>query len=230
MNFDFSKYLSDRIQSESGRIKEPGPVITIAREYGCPAKSIAKQLTEELTKKMQVKGSNILWKYVTKEIMVESARELEIDPGKIKYVFEYQQRGVMDEILSAQLNKYYKSDRKIRNTVAKVIRNMAGEGHVIIVGRGGVSIAHDIPKSLHVKLEAPLDWRSVRISEKYNISQDEARKECLDIDKKRQQFREFFQGRNTDYTTFDLTLNCMTLSIDEIVKIIIKAVEVKKLI
>src|SRR4030042_1389709 len=116
MNFDFSKYLSDRMQAECNRFKDPGPVITVAREYGCPAKTVARQLMEELTKKMLVKGTEIQWRYVTKEIMAESARELELDPEKIKYVFEYETRGMIDEILSAQLNKYYKSDRKIRNT------------------------------------------------------------------------------------------------------------------
>ncbi|MBN1415427.1 MAG: cytidylate kinase-like family protein [Bacteroidales bacterium] len=230
MNINLEKYLSDRMQAEFCRMRDPGPVVTLAREYGCPAKSIARQLTEELTKKMMVKGIAIPWRYITKEIMAESARELELDPSKIKYVFQYEHKGMIDEILSAQLTKYYKSDRKIRNTIAKVIRNISCEGHVIIVGRGGVAITHDIPKSLHVKLEAPIDWRAIRISEKYNITQEEARKECIEVDKKRQQFREYFEGKNTDYTRFDLTLNSMTLSSDEIVKIIIKAVEVKKLI
>jgi cytidylate kinase len=230
MKIDFGKYLSDKIQAEYSKNKDPGPVITLAREYGCPSKIVARQLTEELTKKMLVKGSETQWKYVTKEIMVESARELELDPERIKYVFEYEQRSLIDEVLFAQLNKYYKSDRKIRNTIAQVIRNMAVEGHVVIVGRGGVAITHEISKSLHIMLEAPLEWRSLRISEKNNITQEAARKECVEIDKKRQQFREYFQGKNTDYTTFDLKFNCMTLSVDEIVRIIIKAAEVKKLI
>jgi cytidylate kinase len=230
MNIDMTKYLSVRMQDEYGKMKNPGPVISIAREYGCPAKIVAKQLAEELTKKMLVKGVNIPWRYITKEIMAESARELEIDLSKIKYVFDYEQKGMIDEILSAQLTKYYKSDRKIRNTIAKVIRNLACEGHVIIVGRGGVAITHDIPKSLHIMLNAPLEWRSLRISEKNNISQEAAKLECIDIDKKRQQFREYFQGKNTDYTQYDISLSCMTLSIEEIVRIIIKAVEVRKLI
>ena len=51
-----------------------------------------------------------------------------------------------------------------------------------------------------------------------------------DTDKKRKQFREYFEGKNTDYTQFDLTLNCMTLSIEEIVKIILKTAEIRKLI
>jgi len=230
MNIDLLKYTSDRIHQEDGRFKEAGPVITISREYGCPSKIISSRLAEELTKKLFVKGKDIKWKYVTKEIMAESARALEVDPDKIKYVFDYEQKGMIDGIISAQFNKYYKSERKIRNTIAKIIRNMAFEGNVIIVGRGGVAIAHDIPKSLHVMLEAPLEWRTLRVAENYNISQAEARKTAIEVDKKRKEFREYFQGKNTDYTRFDLTFNCMTFSIEEIVQIILKAAEVRKLV
>jgi cytidylate kinase len=230
MHIDLLKYMSDRIHEESGRNKEPGPVITISREYGCPSKIIAGRLSEELTRKMFIKGKETKWKYVTKEIMAESARALEVDPEKIKYVFQYEQKSLMDNIVSAQFNKYYKSDKMIRNTVAKVIRNMAHEGHVIIVGRGGVAITHDIPRSLHIMLEAPLEWRILRIAENFKISQDEAKKAAEEVDKKRRDFREFFQGKESDYTRFDLNFNCMTFTIEEIVHIILKAAEIRKLV
>ncbi|HJZ41950.1 MAG TPA: cytidylate kinase-like family protein [Bacteroidales bacterium] len=222
--------MSDRIHEENGRNKEPGPVITISREYGCPSKIIAGRLGEELSRKMYIKGKETKWKYITKEIMAESARALEVDPEKIKYVFQYEQKSLMDNIVSAQFNKYYKSDKMIRNTVAKVIRNMAHEGHVIIVGRGGVAITHDIPRSLHIMLEAPMEWRILRIAENYKISQEDAKKAALEVDKKRKEFREFFQGKESDYTWFDLTFNCMTFTIEEIVHIILKAAEIRKLI
>lgn len=230
MHLDLLKYVSDRIHEESGHGPEAGPVITISREYGCPSKIIAGRLAEELTRKLFVKGKDIKWKFVTKEIMAESARVLEIEPEKIKYVFDYEQKSMVERIISAQFNKYYKSERKIRNTVAKVIRNMAVEGNVIIVGRGGVAITHDIAKSLHVMLEAPLEWRAVRIAENYNISQEEAKKSANDVDKKRKEFREYFQGKNSDYTRFDLKINCMSFSIEEIVHIIQKVAEIRKLI
>ena len=229
MNIDLLKYTSDRIQEEDGRFKEPGPVITISREYGCPSKIIAARLSEELTRKMFVKGKEVKWKYVTKEIMAEAARALEVDPEKIKYVFNYEQKSMVDDIISAQFNKYYKSERKIRNTIAKVIRNMAYEGHVIIVGRGGVALTHDIPKSLHIMLEAPLEWRTVRVAENYHMTQEEAKKSALEIDKKRKEFREYFQGKESDYTRFDLTFNCMAFTIEEIVHVILKAAEIKRL-
>lgn len=230
MQLNLIKYMSDRLQQENDKQKEPGPVITMSREYGCPSKIIAEKICEELTKKMYVKGIDRKWKYVTKEIMHESAKQLDVDPSKIKYVFDYEQKGIIDDILSAHSNKYYKSDRRIRNTVAKVIRNMAYEGYVVIIGRGGVAITRDIAKSLHINLEAPLEWRSLRVSEKFDMTIDRAAKYALDIDKKRRQFREYFEGKNTDYTRFDLMFNCMTLSVQEIAAIVVKAIETRKLI
>ncbi len=228
MHIDLLKYMSERVHSD--RVKEPGPVITISRDYGCPSKLVACHLAEELTRKMFFKGKEVKWKYVTKEIMSESAKALEVDPEKIKYIFDYQQKNMLDDILSAQVNKYYKSERRIMNTVGKVIRNMGEEGHVIIVGRGGVAITRDIPRSLHVMLEAPLDWRVLRVAENYHCSLDEARKTAVETDKKRKEFRDYFQGKNTDYTRFDLTINCMIFSIEEIVQILVKAAEVRKLV
>jgi len=230
MHIDLLKYVSDRIQDEGGKGKEPGPVITISREYGCPAKIIAGRLSEELTRKLTAKGKDTRWRFVTKEIMAESAKALEVDPEKIKYVFQYEQKSVVDDIISAQFSKYYKSERKILNTVAKVIRNMATEGNVIIVGRGGVAITHDIPRSLHINLEAPIEWRTLRIGENFRISQDEAKKAAIDVDKKRKEFRDYFQGKDSDYTRFDLNINCMTFSIEEIVHIILRVAEIKKLV
>ena len=231
MQVDLHKYLSDRLQEECAKVHPPGPVITISRLYGCPAKRIARLLTEQLTEKMVIKGyRKIQWKMITKEIMSESARELEVDPARIKYVFDYEQKGIIDDILSSHLNKYYKSDRKIRNTIGKVIRNIACEGHAVIVGRGGVAITRDVAKSLHINLEAPLEWRVLRTSEKHCLSLEEAEKYTLDIDRKRKQFRDYFEGKNTDYTSFDLTFNCMTMSAEEIVHIIMKTIEIRKLI
>jgi cytidylate kinase len=223
--------MSDRLQNEAGGIEKAGPVITISRLYGCPAKEIAKLLTEELTRKMISLGhKKTEWRYVTKEIMSESARELELAPKQIKYVFDYEQKSMIDDILTAHSNKYYKSDRKIRNTIARVIRNIACEGNVVIVGRGGVALTRDIPRSLHINLDAPLEWRILRIEERHNISHSEAEQMIIDIDKKRKQFREYFEGKNTDYTWFDMTFNCMTMSVAEIVKTIVKTVEIRKLV
>ena len=230
MKIDLSKYLAERYQDTMLKQAYEGPVVTIARDFGCPGRKIASRLTNYLNQEKGSKLKNIRWRWISKEILAESARELEMDPADIKYIFQYEKKTVFDDILSSQSRKYYKSDRKIRKTVARVIRNIASEGNVVIIGRGGVAITKDIERSLHVKLEAPLEWRTLRASEKYCISLDEAKKRAIEIDKKRQEFRNYFHGTGSDYTQFDVRYNCMSLSLEDIVCSILNLLKSRKFI
>ena len=217
MKIDLSKYLEERYQDSMIKQEYEGPVVTIARDFGCPARKIASRLVNQLNQLKDSKTKTIRWRWISKEILAESAKELEMDPADIKYVFQYEKKTVFDDILSSQSRKYYKSDRKIRKTVAQVIRNIASEGNAVIIGRGGVAITKDIEKSLHIKLEAPMEWRALRASEKYCITVEQARKRAVEIDKKRLEFRNYFHGTESDYTRFDIRYNCMSLSLNDIV-------------
>ncbi len=221
MKIDLSKYLTQRYVESLEEQNFEGPVITISRESACPAKKIATQLVARLDAIKESKAKDFPWRWINKEILSESARELNLDPSEIQYVFKFEKKNFFDDILSSQSRKYYKSDRQIRKTIAKVVRNIASEGNVIIIGRGGVAITHEIEKSLHIMLEAPLEWRAIRNAQKYCISENEAIKLCKDVDKKRREFRDYFHGKGTDYTRFDVKYNCMTLSVEEIADSII---------
>ncbi len=223
MKIDLSKYLDNWYKEDPAKDIFPGPVLTISREVGCPAKNIAAGLSEKLNKKKKVHAKDHPWRWIDKEIMMESAKELKVDSSQIEHVFDYKSRGVLEDLLLAQSKDYYKSDMKIRTTIAKVIRKFANEGNAIIVGRGGVAITRDIPLSLHIFLEAPLEWRALRVAEKHNWSIDKARSYAQSVDKKRTSFRDYFQGKGNDYTRFDLKLNCMTLEPDDMNDIIIGA-------
>ena len=230
MKIDLSKYLKERYNEIISNQPFPGPVVTISRELGCPAKRIATTLVEKLNISNIKFAKSIPWRWISKEIMEESAKELGVDLAEIQYVFDYKTHGILEDLLLSYSKRFYKPDRKIRSTIAKVIRNFADEGNAVIVGRGGVAITRDIPKSLHVHLEAPLEWRALRTSEKHRLTIEEAQKYCLEIDKKRAQFRDYFQGKGTDYTRMDITFNCMTLDTEEIVDIIIAALKLRKII
>lgn len=228
MSIDLVSYLKDRYREIDMKSADPGPIITIAREMGCPGKCVAKILTETLNARKLFSNKKHPWKWVGKEIFAESAKELNLEPRTIKEVFE-EKRGMLDEILSSQSSKYYKSDTKILNTTGKIIRSMANHGNVVVVGRGGLVFTRDIPKSLHVFLEGPLEWRASLVSEKYKLSMDEAKKFTHEIDSRREKYRDFFKGKNSDYTWFDVRFNCMNYKPEEIVEVIIKLGEIKKL-
>jgi cytidylate kinase len=230
MKTDLSKYKQEWYKEDTAKGIFPGPVVTISRELGCPAKTIACMLADELNLIRSNKAKRHPWKWISKEILHESAKELDVDCDQIEHVFHYKNRNALEDLLLAQSKNYYKSDLKIRTTIAKVIREIANTGNAIIVGRGGVAITRDIPKSLHIMLEAPLEWRAVRTASKHDMTLEQARNYAQSVDKKRKQFRDYFQGRGNDYTRFDLKFNCMTLETETIVKIIIAALKTRHFI
>jgi len=230
MKTDLTKYMEDWYKDDPAKNIFPGPVITISRELGCPAKRVACSLTDKLNTLNSSKAKDFPWQWISKEILSESARELNVDCEQIEHVFDYKKRGVLEDILLSQSGDYYKSDIKIRTTMAKVIRGFANRGNVVIVGRGGVAITHDIPKSFHVMLEAPLEWRAIRTATKHDLTIEKARSYARSIDKQRAQFRDYFQGKGNDYTRFDMKLNCMTLKNEEMVDIIIAAMKSRELV
>ena len=229
MKIDLAQYMKDRYLELSKTSADPGPVVTIARETGCPGKKVAQKLTEALNQRIKQAGKREEWKWVGKEIFVEAAKELELDPEQVENVFK-QKRNIIDQILSAQAHKFYKNDRTVLKTMGDVIRSMANDGNVIILGRGGVAITRDIAKSVHIFLEAPLEWRSLIISQKEDWTVEEAKKYAIETDKERNSYRDFYHGKNTDYTWYDARFNCMTLKVDEIVEEILKLMEIKKII
>ena len=223
---DLSRYAHDRQKEKERRKTSPGPVITLSREFGCPAKILAKEFVETLNKRI----TKNKWGWVSKEILEKSAKELDVKPSEIKYVFNYKKKGFFDQILAAQAKKYYQSDKKIRKSISNVIKAIATEGYVVIVGRGGAAIAKNIPNSLHIKLQAPIEWRAKYVSEKHKISIEEAKKICIDWDKKRKQFLDYYWGKPSDTTLFDVIYNCSRMSREEIVESVILLLEMKKII
>jgi cytidylate kinase len=125
---------------------------------------------------------------------------------------------------------YHVRNASIKKVIYEVIRNLSVEGHVIVVGRGGGVIAWDIPKSLHLYLEAPLHWKSAVVSSQRGITVTEAKKFIIERDYQRLKFREAYRPKGSDEIYYDERFNCKSLSKEEICDLIFHAAELKKLI
>jgi cytidylate kinase len=226
----FERYFSEVLKEHKTNLVDTGPYISISRDFGCMANIIAEKLAKDLTKKNHSLGIKTQWKWINKVILQESAKALELNPSKIEYVFQSKRKTMMDEIVGAMSTRYYKSDKKIRNTITEVIRSIAKTGNVIIVGRGGVAFRKDNPQSLHIKLTAPIEWRVDRISKNYNKTREEALRYIFEVDLERKFLIDSFMGYETDCSIFDITFNRHTMDENEIVSIILNLVESKKLI
>lgn len=227
-----SHYMRDRMQKSAAKEinKEPGPVITIARSYGCPGKLVGQELVHALNKKLAAINNKNHWRWISKEILEESAKELKLDKSIVKEAANAHVKGIMTSVIQSLSNKFYPGDDKVKKTISDVIRAFATEGKVVIVGRGGVALTQDIKNSFHIKLTAPTEWRIQRVCEFYNLSPDEATKRILEIDYKRAKLREYYTGKKPDDWIFDIVFNLHKMSVEEIVEAAASIIEARKLL
>lgn len=222
-----------KLMAESFERKQAGgtgpeirqPFITISREFGCQANLLADMLKKQLEK------SGTSWKILNKEIIFEAAKELNLDPDKILSIAGSTDRTQLDEVIHALSSKYYKSDRKIRQTVASVVMNAAQVGHTIIVGRGGAAITHGLTPAIHIHLIAPIEWRLNSLMKRHNLKREEAFKQLTEIDHKRYKiFRDYVKWSESIEQLFDVTFNCSTVMHDEMVEMIMRLAFMKKMV
>ena len=208
--------------------------MTISRECGCSAKRIATKLAKILSGysfKSDTK-TDVEWKWVSKEIIEEAARELEINTGKIKNVFLAEKKIPIHEVTTAfSTEKVYDADDfEVIDTVGQVIKSFAQKGHYIIVGRGAEIFSQGIKNRLSVKLQAPMDWRVKRIMQISNLSYVDARDYMINIDLQRDLFVEHVAGRKLNNTDFDVVFNYSTMLDDHIVDAIVNILKSKAII
>jgi cytidylate kinase len=220
----------ERAFAERGieRSSVPGPVVTISREFGCPSKLIAQHLASELNK-IDGFGHHKKWRFINKEVVEATAKHLELNRIDVNYLFSSGGKGLVEDVL-ASFSPTYVSDHRIRKTITTVVNTIANQGHVVIVGRGGVGILRDRPNSLHIRLMAARDWRVRAISTSRNLGSQEATRLVDEMDKKRMAFIEMISGGKFNPYLFNIAFNCGILSIDEIVGTILGLMRTKKMI
>ena len=223
-------YLTSQMYEKHLDKGERGPVITISREYGCEGVEISNLLIEVLKTKELSKKNPVEWNVITKDILKSSALELKSGQKQISRILDAKQLSFFNEFIATFTDKDYESDVKIINTIRKTLNAYAERGNILILGRAGYIISENISKSLHIRIVAPMEWRLNKVAEKKEISISDAKNLILERDAKRSDFRDLFKPNKSHNEHFDITLNRKNLTVNEIVDLIIKALEVKKYI
>lgn len=224
------KYLNERMEPRVKRPVEPGPVITISREYGCPGSMVAQLVIQKINKIYKEEGKTQEWKWINKEILRLASHELRLQPEKIRSLIEAGHKSYIEEFVSSFTQTYYGQSDMVKKAIGDLIRKIAVDGYTVIVGRGSGAITRDIPRSLHINLEAPLSWKASVISQKRNVSLNEAKKLVIDVDKERFAFIDYFKGKNNDDICYDLSFNCANFSEDQITDIILDIAQRRELL
>lgn len=219
MNDLLANYMSKRVgETKINRVvTEPGPVLTVSRAAGCSVKGILNELAERI-KENYPKQS---WDIVSKDVLNISAQKLKMRPDKLKNIFAIEDRTLMDNVIKAFVSNQYKMETKVRNTAVKVIHQLGREGHKIIIGRGGVLICSDIKNSLHVRIDASMDWKVEHIMKARKISKQEAIHFIEETEKNRSNFRKSVNNRRkTNCLNFDLVISLDRMKKKQVVDVI----------
>ena len=201
-----------------------GPVITISRMTGCDARQVAENVVDNLNRKA---GTN-KWKWVDKDIIYAIAKELNTDTQRVENFYKGIELSNLSEMIMAFSGNFV-SDLRVKKAIRDVILSMCKEGHIILVGRGGVSIAQDIEDALHVRIIAPFYWRVENVMKKKQMTLEQSEEYCIETDEKRHNLILDFLDKkplNLDYL-FDATLNRKSYSINELAEIIVDLYDTK---
>jgi cytidylate kinase len=121
------------------------------------------------------------------------------------------------------------SDLRIKKAIKDVVLSMCKDGYIVLVGRGGVSIAQEINDALHIRIIAPFYWRVANIMKKLNMEINVAEEYIVERDQGRFNLILAFLDKkpvNIDYL-FDATINRKSYSIQEVSDIILSMYEKK---
>jgi cytidylate kinase len=212
----------ESVLSKSGT--DEGPVITISRQTGCDARQIAEGVVNSLNRKS---GTN-KWKWVDKDIIYAIAKELNTDSQRVENYYKGMELSNMSEMIMA-FSGGFVSDERVKKAIKDVVISMCKDGYIVIVGRGGVSLARNIADSLHVRLIAPFYWRVENVMKKKEIDIEAAEEYVVDTDERRHNMITTFLEKksvNIDFL-FDTTINRFSFNIDECADLIVLMYEKK---
>ena len=159
---------------------DDGPVITLSRMTGCDARQVAEILVDKLNHKYGITK----WRWVDKDIIYSIAKELNTDTQRVENFYKGIELSNVSEMIMA-FSGGFVSDLRVKKAIKDVVMSMCKEGYIILVGRGGVSIAHEIADALHIRLIAPFYWRVENVMKKKKMDIEAAEKFVVDTDEKR---------------------------------------------
>ena len=197
---------------------DDGPVITISRLTGCDARQVAEHVVEILNH--NARGAK--WHWVDKDIIYAIAKELNTDTQRVESFYRGIALSNMSEMIMA-FSGGFVSDLRVKKAIKEVVLSICKEGHIVIVGRGGVSIAQNIIGSLHVRLIAPFYWRVQNVMKKKEMGIEPAEEYVVNTDENRHNLITTFLDKkplNIDHL-FDVTFNRRSFNIPEIAESIV---------
>lgn len=194
---------------------KPAPCFTIAREFGCQAYPLAEKLINRLN--ARVAGEP--WVIIGRELMDEVAK---LSGFSVEQIEKSQDTpSSLKAIFSMFLDSSRAEETEVFTHMRTVIRGFAQRGNCVLIGRGAVLAAQDLPNCIHVRLVAPYDFRVQKIMKIHSMNEKDAR-DYIDLHQQQRDdfIRRFAAGDIAESGNYHLVFNNSRMEIDKIAEVI----------
>jgi cytidylate kinase len=136
-----------------------------------------------------------------RELLEQEAVRLGVTEAELALVDEHA-AGFLQRHRPGSLHQRY------AHALTRLMKELAGHGDVLLVGRGGNRLLADLPAAFHVRLVAPLESRVRQVMEEHWLRDNLARQQIEQSDKEKHRFFESCFGADwADPLEYHLTVN-----------------------
>jgi cytidylate kinase len=190
-------------------------VITISRQFGAGGKTLGEMVSKKLN--YSFVDSEII-QMVAKKARVSThwVESIEKEAGGklLKFMTGLVSKSLVERVLDDK--RGYIDEEIFIDLLNKIINQIADEGNVVILGRGGQYILRDRKDAFHVLLIAHMNDRIRFMEEHYDLSTAQATQAVNREDKRRGNFyRKFGKEDYDNPDLYHLALNMSKLKLEK---------------
>lgn len=183
------------------------PFITISRQPYSGAWTFAQQLVRE----MNAAGpSDHPWTCWDHELIEKVAADCHLSAQLIEAIENQRHSWISDFLASLTFadSSTTADEAKVYSRVVSAVRSLAANGHVVIVGLGGVFITRQMPGAIHICLVAPFENRLAFFIRQSNVKREDAPSLLHELERNRQAFcKRHWPNESLSPENFALTIN-----------------------
>ena len=202
-------------------------VITINRELGSGGRTVGRKLAERLGVPFYDKAliNALQEKY---HLTVDEIEKLK---GRSHSWWAEFKRTLRIGTLQSETNYYQVkmgeepdilTTDEMFNTEKEILNGMVADESCIVAGRSGFYVFRNHPNRLSILIQASMDFRVHRVSQKQGLTPEEARKTIEKVDKMRENYvNKYTKTSRYDPRNYDLVISADGKTEDEIVDLVL---------
>ena len=167
-------------------MKKETYVVTIQRQFGSMGRPIARSMSEKLG-----------IEFYDRDLVDQAAQKLNLPVSRVREseeTGEKKGRNPFWQMLLPLGSESPDEQDKIFEAQKNIIQFLAEKESCIIVGRCSDFILHEMKNAMHIYIYAPFEVRVRNSVEQLGLSEDEARRMCVEVDKARDSYQMRYAG------------------------------------